>query len=127
MKRKNKSHLTKPKKHKKYTREDLNIRPVTPKDTWCVFSRYPNPKAPYGYVVSIPNYSKDMELDLKGTIVRTKLIRRVWHLQILETDSKRIYLSTEKSRAYNGKKEKKNSDFVTVRRSQNKRKMPKKE
>ena len=48
-----------------------------------------------------------MELDLKGTIGRTKLIRKVWHLQFLETGSEQIYLSSEQARAYNGKKKEK--------------------
>ena len=107
MKRKNKSHLTKPKQHRIYTRKDLKIRPVTRNDKWCIFTRYPNPNAPYGYIVSIPNYSKNMELDLKGTIVRTKLIRKVWHLQFLETArNKFIFLQNKLGHIMEKKKRK---------------------
>ena len=93
-----------PKPGRVFTRDDFEVRPVTKEDKWCHFEEGPNIEAPYGYIVAIPNYSKKMSLSLGGIIVRTRLFKKVWYLQVVETPDHRSYQSAELKRVHTGKK-----------------------
>ena len=80
-----------PKLERVFTRNDFEVRPVTKEDKWCHFEVGPNKEAPYGYIVAIPNYSKKMSLSLGGIIVRTRLFKKVWYLQVVETAGEENY------------------------------------
>lgn len=77
-----------PKKSKKQYRKiqepDATIRPVTPEDTWCRFQQYENidENAPYGHLITIPNYKNGMEIDINGYVIKTRLFKGTLYLQV---------------------------------------------
>ena len=105
-----------PKKVKVYTRDDFEVRPVTKEDKWCHFEEGPNIEAPYGYIVAIPNYSKKMNLNLGGIIVRTRLFKKVWYLQVVDTPGCRSYQSAELKRIHTGKKKRTEDKYLNISR-----------
>ena len=112
-----------------YTRNDFEVRPVTKNDKWCRFqSRFksqPNPEAPYGYLVTIPNYFNGMELDLNGYVIKSRLFMGTLYLQVATGKNYlgdgRNYCTTIHSRQYikkNGKKKrsrKATTRFLNIR------------
>lgn len=77
---------TKEKDSKKcYTRSDFEIRPVTKDDKWCKFRKdeNPNPEAPYGWIMEIPNYRDGMKIEPFGCVVRSKVFQKTLMLQIV--------------------------------------------
>lgn len=105
-----------PKPEKVYTRDNFEVRPVTLKDKWCHFEEGPNKEAPYGYIVAIPNYSQKMNLSLGGIIVRTRLFKKVWYLQVVEAPESREYLSAELKRFHTGKKKRNKDKYLNISR-----------
>ena len=120
MKRKtNKSQLNSskaPKQERVFTRDDFEVRPVTKEDKWCHFEEGANKDAPYGYIVAIPNYSKKMSLSLGGIIIRTRLFKKIWYLQVVETPDSRDYQSAELKRVHTGKKKRNEDKFLNISR-----------
>ena len=105
-----------PKPGRVFTRDDFEVRHVTKEDKWCHFEEGPNIEAPYGYIVAIPNYSKKMSLSLGGIIVRTRLFKKVWYLQVVETPDHRSYQSAELKRVHTGKKKRDEDKFLNISR-----------
>ena len=105
-----------PKLERVFTRNDFEVRPVTKEDKWCHFEVGPNKEAPYGYIVAIPNYSKKMNLSLGGIIVRTRLFKKVWYLQVVESPGCRCYQSAELKRTHTGKKKRDEDKFLNISR-----------
>ena len=120
MKRKtNKSQLNSskaPKQERVFTRDDFEVRPVTKEDKWCHFEEGANKDAPYGYIVAIPNYSKKMSLSLGGIIIRTRLFKKIWYLQVVETPDSRDYQFAELKRVHTGKKKRNEDKFLNISR-----------
>lgn len=89
-----------------YTRSDFNVRPVTKDDKWCkkekqrmingkIIPVIKDPKAPQGYLVTIP-FALSFDsiiLDLNGIIIKSKLYKGDLLLQVYPNAShpKRIY------------------------------------
>ena len=105
-----------PKPERVFTRGDFEVRPVTKEDKWCHFEEGPNKEAPYGYIISIPNYSKRMNLNLNGIIVRTRLFKKVWYLQGVESPGCRCYQSVELKRTHTGKKKRTEDKYLIISR-----------
>lgn len=87
---KNAENIAKKQTQNYYVRNNFEVRPVTKKDKWCRFltrfeSKFNN-EAPYGYLVTIPNYFDGMELELNGHIIKNCLCDEVLLLQIVQNE-----------------------------------------
>ena len=68
-----------------FTRSDSEIRPVTKDDKWCKFRKdeNPNPEAPYGWIMVIPDFCDGMKIEPSGYVVRSKVFQKTLMLQIV--------------------------------------------
>lgn len=115
-----------PCKPRRYVVKDLEKRPVTPKDKWCLRPQKRNNQAvtseEWGDILTLPNISKGRDIVLEGlegyTILRTKKLSGNLLLQIVKASEPKSYgisskvkeiedengqngiLSREKSRMY---------------------------
>ncbi len=119
-----------PCKPRRYAVKDLEKRPVTQKDKWCLRPQKRNNQAvtpeEWGYILTLPNISKGRDIVLEGlegyTILRTKKLSGTLLLQIVEASEPKSYGISSKVKEIedeNGQKrhpkQKKNQNVWTVR------------
>ena len=82
----------------KYSAKEREVRPVTESNTWCLFKKprdgiVLNPKAPYGYVVTIPYIPNQLKKigNVNGYIVRTKKHCGSFLMQVISRETAREY------------------------------------
>ena len=88
-----------PCKPRRYAVKDLEKRPVTPKDKWCLRPQKRNNQAvtseEWGDILTLPNISKGRDIVLEGlegyTILRTKKLSGTLLLQIVEASEPKSY------------------------------------
>lgn len=89
-------------------------------DYWCRYTHTYTSSIPFGYVIIIKEIKDGMHIDVPGFIVRSKLIQKKLHLQVVMIPDKPIenhYLITVESRnckrRKGGKKHK--TDFINIK------------
>lgn len=105
-----------PKDKKVYTRDDFEVRPVTRNDKWCHLKKGKDPNAPYGYIITIPNYTNKMRLSL-GCIIRSRLFKNTLYLQVVDSIHPSEYTSSELRRTHSGNKHRKEDKYLNISRS----------
>jgi hypothetical protein len=115
-----------PCKPRRYVFKNLEKRPVTPKDNWCLIPQKRNnqavPPEEWGYILTLPNITKGRDIVFEGfegyTILRTKKLAGNFLIQVVKASTPKSYGISSKVEEIKNKKlhpkQRKNQNIWTV-------------